>query len=534
MVTTQRRPIKNNSLFSKYLTYSNCLILIFFILSFIGIINHEMWRDETQAWLIARDSSTLIDLYQNLKYEGHPGLWHLCLFIITKFTNNPFAMQFFHILISTAIVYLFIKISPFNIVQKTLFTFGYFPFFEYNLISRNYNLGFLITFIVCYLFTRKNKNYILLSIVLALLANVNVYCLIISLCLSATLIIDFITNRENQHKFNRKQAKSLTIGLIIIFLGIGLSVFQLLPVAIQDTAKDIQTNIVEETTVSKFDFIFIMLRRLGYSVRAIWSSYIPIPNFFRYHFWGYNIAFFSNYLVFLSFSISFFLLLFSTILFIEKPIVLFLYLSATSGMILFSWLKFQGTVRHHGSLFIIFLACIWISRYFDKSYDIHNRFKQIYKYVNKYQKRIVTTILLIQMLSGIYAYSMDFVYPFSKSQVAAEFIRKEGLSKSFIMADKDTIVSPISAYINEPIYYLAYDKFGSFFFNPQVKFIKNQSKLIGNINSVIKDSNKKNILILSYPLEIKTDELKFTKIKEFKKSIVAEERYFIYLVEVNQ
>lgn len=534
MVTTQKRTIRNNSFFSKYLTYSNCLILIFFILSFIGILNHEMWRDETQAWLLARDSSTLIDLYQNLKYEGHPGLWHLCLFLIAKFTHNPFSMQFFHILISTASVYIFVKLSPFNIIEKTLFTFSYFSFFEYNLISRNYNLGLFLVFIFCNLFTSKNRNYIITFLSLALLANTNIYGLIICLCLSLTLIIDTVRlYKIGQYKPDSKQVRNLTIGLIILFLGIGLSIFQLFPAAVQDTAKDIQQSIGEETVVSRFNFIFIMLKRLGYATRAIWYSYVPIPDLFEYHFWSHNIVRNHNYLIFLASLISLLLMFFSTLIFIDKPLALLFYLSATSGILIFSWLKFQGTLRHHGNLFIIFLASIWISRCFKESFNIPKRFHihKLFSYFKKNQKRVITLILVIQMISGIYAYSMDLIHPFSKSKVAANYIKKEGLTKSFIIADKDTIISPISAYANIKIYYLAYEKLGSFFENPQTKFIKNQSELVDKIKLEIQDSKIKNILILSYPLNIKTNELKFTKLKEFKNSIVGEERYYIYAVE---
>ena len=213
MVKSQNKLVENNNFLSKHFTYSNCLILIFFILSFIGILNHEMWRDETQAWLLARDSSNLIDLYQNLKYEGHPGLWHLCLFLITKFTHNPFFMQFFHILISTASVYIFVKISPFNIIEKTLFTFSYFSLFEYNLISRNYNLALLLVFVFCYLFTCKNRNYILEFLSLAFLANTNIYGLIICLCLSITLIIDTVRlYKTGKYQPDKKLAVNLTIG----------------------------------------------------------------------------------------------------------------------------------------------------------------------------------------------------------------------------------------------------------------------------------------------------------------------------------
>ncbi|MBE9212589.1 hypothetical protein IQ247_07645 [Plectonema cf. radiosum LEGE 06105] len=537
MIRTRKSLNKNRGFFSKYITYSNCLILVFFILSFIGIINHEMWRDETQAWLIARDASNLTDLYENLKYEGHPGLWHLCLFLITKITRNPFAMQFFHILISTAIVYIFVKKSPFNLVQKTFFTFSYFSLFEYNLISRNYNLGILLVFIFCYLFTRININYITTFLTLALLANTNVYGLIICLCLSATLILDRIREyRINQNNITRQQIKNLLIGLLILCLGIGLSILQILPAAIQDTTNDIQQNLGETATVSKFELILNLFKRLGYTLRSIWYSYVPIPNFLEYHFWSTNITFISPYLTLVALFLSLFLLLFSVLIFIDKPIVLFLYLSGNFTIFLFTWFKWQGTLRHHGHLFFLFLACIWISRCFHPSDKIPKRWQKITNLTNfcqKYQNKAITIILTVQMFSGFYAYTMDLTYPFSRSKVAAEFIQKQGLSEEFILGSKDTTVSPISAYIDKQIFYIEYNKLGSFFNNKQRIYLENQSKLINQVDSAIKDNLKKNVLILSEPLEVTNTQLKITKIKEFRNSIIAEERYYIYLVEKN-
>ncbi|MEM6403066.1 MAG: hypothetical protein AAF757_23030 [Cyanobacteria bacterium P01_D01_bin.116] len=524
--------MKQNTGSSKYINYYNCLILCFFILSFIGILNHEMWRDETQAWLIARDSSTLIDLYQNLKYEGHPGLWHLCLFLIAKLTHNPFAMQFFHILISTAIVYIFVKLSPFNILQKTLFTFGYFPFFEYNLISRNYNLGLLLVFIFCYLFTCKNRNYITLFLTLAFLANTNVYGLIICLCLSTTLIIDtIIKHRKIQYKLNIKHKKNLYIGLLILFFGLGLSFFQLLPVAIQHTAKDIQQNTGKQIFISELELLLIKLKNLAFTIKTIWSSYIPIPNFFEYHFWNKNITSISIILELFALCISFLILIFSVFIFIDKPIVLFFYLSGTLGIFLLTFFKWRGSLRHHGHLFIIFLACIWISKFFEKSYSIPNKFQKVAYYFKKSQKKIITFILLIQMLAGLHAYSMDLIYPFSKSKAAAQFIQKQDLDEAFILGTRDTIVSPISAYIEKKIFYIENNRLGSFFQNPLIKFIKNQSELIDKIDSIVKNNSTKKVLILSYPLNLKQSQINITKIGEFDGSIVADDKYYIYTIK---
>ena len=62
------------------------LIVLFLIQS------HEMWRDELQAWLLARDSISITELFQNLKYEGHPGLWHLLLYPLTRISTIPESM----------------------------------------------------------------------------------------------------------------------------------------------------------------------------------------------------------------------------------------------------------------------------------------------------------------------------------------------------------------------------------------------------------------------------------------------------------
>src|SRR5262245_42429684 len=61
----------------------------FLVIAIFGLFHHEMWRDEHQAWLVARDAHSIPQVFQNMKYEGNPALWHLLLFLITRFTHNP-------------------------------------------------------------------------------------------------------------------------------------------------------------------------------------------------------------------------------------------------------------------------------------------------------------------------------------------------------------------------------------------------------------------------------------------------------------
>lgn len=41
---------------------------------------HTFWRDEAEAWIVARDSHGWLDLLHNVRYEGHPAGWYALLF----------------------------------------------------------------------------------------------------------------------------------------------------------------------------------------------------------------------------------------------------------------------------------------------------------------------------------------------------------------------------------------------------------------------------------------------------------------------
>ena len=50
--------------------------LIFLAIVGVKFGYHEQWKDEWQAWFLARDLN-VPDLLGFLYYEGHPALWYL-------------------------------------------------------------------------------------------------------------------------------------------------------------------------------------------------------------------------------------------------------------------------------------------------------------------------------------------------------------------------------------------------------------------------------------------------------------------------
>ena len=176
------------------------------------VTRHAMWGDEIQAWLIVRDSHSFYELIQNTRYEGHPILWFLLLMGVKQISGSLFAMQFLHVSIATAAVYLFLRYSPFTRIQKILFILGYYSFYEYLIISRNYGIGVLLIFAYCVLMKDEKRNQLLIGAVLFLLAQTSIFGLIISIAAMAYWLIDQVQNGVKS--INVRQVESFTMHFV--------------------------------------------------------------------------------------------------------------------------------------------------------------------------------------------------------------------------------------------------------------------------------------------------------------------------------
>ncbi|MCB0795477.1 MAG: hypothetical protein KDB88_12130, partial [Flavobacteriales bacterium] len=133
------------------------VLVLFACWLFAAMGQHGMWLDEMQHWCLARDSNDLVDLFHNTRNEGHPPLWHLLLFFITRTTSDPVAMQVLHGLIALCSIYLVLWHAPFPLSWRVLLVFGYFFAFEYAVISRNY--GPTLLALLCATSCYRNRNY---------------------------------------------------------------------------------------------------------------------------------------------------------------------------------------------------------------------------------------------------------------------------------------------------------------------------------------------------------------------------------------
>lgn len=118
---------------------------LFAVLLAVMKFKHEMYLDEGQAWLIARNSSGLFDLVGHLHYEGHPALWYLMLFLPAHFAPHyMISMQCIHYAIAIGTAWLVLTDRKLPMVMRVLLVFGISFFFSMGVLARSYMLAGLL------------------------------------------------------------------------------------------------------------------------------------------------------------------------------------------------------------------------------------------------------------------------------------------------------------------------------------------------------------------------------------------------------
>ena len=154
------------------------IINIILLIAYAGlhiflVLHHEPWRDESQAWILARNASFL-ELPGLCASEGHPVLWffflRVCFLIGIPFRH----ISYISVFIMTAAAALLLYRSPFNLPVNVSILVS--PiFFYYNpVVCRIYCIVVLL-FILQYIFWKdRSRHPVIYGITVALLCQTHV------------------------------------------------------------------------------------------------------------------------------------------------------------------------------------------------------------------------------------------------------------------------------------------------------------------------------------------------------------------------
>ena len=386
------------------------------------LAHHELWADEIQAWLLARDSGGVPELLANLRYEGHPPLWHLLLMPLTRMTNDPSAMQALHWAIAVSAVYVIVRHAPFTALQRALLPFGYYPLYEYGAISRNYALGLLCAAAACSLLRRWRRAPWRLGAVLFLMSLTSLHACILAIGIALGLAVDWAFARRPAGDSGVGRGWRPLGGLALAAAGVVLFVVLVNPAADHGTRENWRLT---------FDIGLLASTTAVYA-----NAFLPpmgIPSFwFSY---GQVVVFFVEGILF-----AFPVLALIIALNLRRPAALCMYLFCVGGLLAFFYLKFIGHSRHHGFLLIALLILVWGRA---SLASIPAAPGALARAAERAVGPLLTLWLAVHAVSGAWAAVDEVRRPFSNAERTARFIEDQGLIDMPMLGTHDGAVNAV-------------------------------------------------------------------------------------------
>jgi hypothetical protein len=406
------------------------LVAAFGLVSAVCATRHELWLDEANPWVIARDAHSLGGLWFNMRFEPHPPLWYVLLFLVSRVTSNPAAMQALHALIATGAVAILAWFAPFRARERWLLAFSYYLLFEYGVINRGYALGLLLAFALVALMTRRRGGPVWIGVLLAALANTSAFGLI----LSGALLIGWVFARS----WAGRPAGRLAVSAVIYAAGAALSLYSMLPRG--------------ENVYGRNTHLAWSGDRLVHTLDLFWAAFLPLPDvraaspwnsnlFLTAPIWGHGDLL--HHIIAVAAVVLCGIVLWS--LRGSAPAAL-VFVAGEAAVTALLYVEYSGGYRHHGHYFVLFVLAFWWAS--ARSGEGGARLRGAHV--------LLTTALVIHVLAAAYFVAADARRPFSSSLEVARFVGRLPAHAVAVVAQPQFlsyIGPPLSAYARRPVYY---------------------------------------------------------------------------------
>ena len=420
-------------------------------------IVHEPWLDEAQHWCLARDSSTLADLWRNTAGEGHPPLWHWTLWLITRFTTDLRAMHDVHALMAIGSIGLLVFASPLPRWVRWLAPFGYFLAYEYAAIARNYTPAVLLLFVVCAL--HRDRKWWWRIVALALLALTH-YWGLVAAC--AYLVAGTLSVTNDRGRMEGTQ--------FLLFLPFALlSAIRIWPAAGSPYGID------SEGLFSG--------QRLGSTLVQLGQAWWPWANGAADHPWNGHLLLPAYPIALAAAGVILSALAYFTLPRHRGAQVFFILTMA--GVLLFPWLTGDRGIRYTGPVLIAWLAAQWMAAG-DPIQPIRRRLDLK-----------TAGLLVIQVIGTAIMLPVEFDRAFSNGRALVQAVRANGLGDLPVVEARYTAGPVISALIGRPVYYPTMGHEGSWCRWSRTPFTTEDEALAGGMAGFPAD---RSVLFTSHPV----------------------------------
>lgn len=490
---------------------------VFLVIAGVAAWHHEFWRDEMQAWLIARDLKTLPALLEQAHYEGAPPLWSLMLKLLALITPRPEIVQVLNWVLAGVTVFLFTAYGRFSGLQKVLLAGNYYLLFEYGTVCRNYLPGVLGLTVACVLYPTAGRRPWWFAAALVFTAMTSVHALILAVAMAAAFWGARILRAAGILKKEGEVRGPLHIGaLVSVVAGVGLAVYSMLPRpdTLYGAAENWHWHWIPE--------------RLEKVACALVYSHFPWPRpegFFWIPPWDTPFPSFDSLTMLV---LAGALVAAGVMLFRRSATALIFYVAGTVGVGAFLYLKYLGFMRHTGFLFLVFLFAWWIAG--------ADRVKPVAKswvrwWAGAAGAVLFTVMLGAQAITGANAVARDVKQPFSCGKLAAAYLVEAGLAKEFIAIGPDWAGAPVAGYLGRTVYYPYSQRHGSFvIWNRERRDNMSDEEFYETAAKEAKGARM--VILLDHPMsEEFMAKLGIVFIKQLGGSLTPFEDYYVHLAE---
>lgn len=396
-----------------------------------------MWKDEMQAWLLTRDSHSLFELFHHLRYEGHPALWYLLLYLPAHISWNPVSMQVLNYLISVCEAWLIVSARKLHWSIRLLTIFSYFIFFQHGAVARSYMLAtvLLTAAVRCLIAANPKRKMAILFFALAI--NTHVFAAAIA---APFVIWEFVVVKARRSITLRNLLgdSNLWFATLVISGALLTAWLTVRP------APDLKPSLAESDLSG-------IARSLMRTEAYAWNAFIPIAEgpvsarlkgrLLRDHFfaaWA---------------TLAVFLLLLASIrtsraraYFISTSVLLMLCIAVTIHF---------PQIHRLGLLFLTFFLALLIDAHEANA----NQSRQWLSRQSRYA--VILSILICQAFIGLYAGGLDWLRPYSAAKDVSVWLKEQGLENNPMIIPYEA--GAVLGYLERPSAYLGnWGETGSF------------------------------------------------------------------------
>lgn len=414
---------KNAVIFNIIILIISCSFSLFMV------FRHECFRDEAQAWLIARDVP-FSDFFTELKYEMHPMLWFLVLMPFARLGFPYITLNIISWLFTAASLFMLMFKLKFNKILKLLIAFSPFFLYWYPAISRDYVLSVFLMFLLMCFYPERHEKPIRYALAAAALFSTHIIMLGVGLAVIAVEIGEIIYDKAKENAVSIRRLIALGIESIGgLFLYLQLS-----------GGTQLNKDVGHQTEpMAFFDYLLTEL----YDIMSDFFGMDTPTKFFSY----YGDGKFDYKIVLSSLLLFCFILFF--ILLLKKPRQLVFYVLGAGCIIGMQVTVYFSNAQRTGLLYLLFLFIISSFEY-DKLYSPKQR-KDGKKDIEINYKSVLSVFISISCLIAIIIspstyFIGDINGNFSGSKAIAEYIDENVPEDVPVIGFWDSTASGVMAY----------------------------------------------------------------------------------------